>query len=101
MRLEGLQPDTPRASVLIRELSSFTSFLRADIQPDEGFLKRLTDGYRMERPAYCPASVYELMGLCWQLGPEARPEFEEIVAEVEQLIDQSEGSLYVGLVNDD
>lgn len=33
----------------------------------------------MERPENCPDKLYELMKLCWQYKPSARPHFMDFV----------------------
>nr|XP_051685085.1 tyrosine-protein kinase Srms isoform X3 [Oryctolagus cuniculus] len=38
-------------------------------------LQQLARGYRLPRPAACPAEVYLLMLGCWRDGPEERPAF--------------------------
>lgn len=38
-------------------------------------LQQIMRGYRLPRPAACPAEVYLLMLECWQDSPEERPAF--------------------------
>uniref|UniRef100_A0A452SKF9 Tyrosine-protein kinase n=1 Tax=Ursus americanus TaxID=9643 RepID=A0A452SKF9_URSAM len=38
-------------------------------------LQQVTRGYRLPRPASCPAEVYTLMLECWRGSPEERPAF--------------------------
>ncbi|XP_002747820.3 tyrosine-protein kinase Srms isoform X3 [Callithrix jacchus] len=38
-------------------------------------LQQITRGYRLPRPATCPAEVYVLMLECWRGSPEERPTF--------------------------
>ncbi|XP_048773677.1 tyrosine-protein kinase ABL1-like isoform X2 [Ostrea edulis] len=45
--------------------------------------------YRMDRPAGCPANVYELMMRCWQWDPKDRPTFQEIHNSLEHMFDKS------------
>ncbi|CAG2241154.1 ABL1 [Mytilus edulis] len=49
----------------------------------------LERGYRMDRPAGCPASVYELMMRCWQWDPKDRPTFKEIHNVLEHMFEKS------------
>lgn len=41
-------------------------------------LQQIARGYRLPRPAACPAEAYELMLACWQGSPEERPAFAEL-----------------------
>ncbi|PRP88175.1 hypothetical protein PROFUN_03998 [Planoprotostelium fungivorum] len=36
-------------------------------------------GERLEKPFSCPDDIYELMIMCWEVEPSARPTFEEIL----------------------
>lgn len=38
-------------------------------------LQQISRGYRLPRPAVCPAEVYVLMIECWKASPEERPTF--------------------------
>lgn len=38
-------------------------------------LQQISRGYRLPRPAACPAEVYALMLGCWRRCPEERPDF--------------------------
>ena len=40
-------------------------------------------GYRMPQPEECPAEVYKLMLLCWNTSPEDRPNFGQILEQIE------------------
>nr|KAF6472613.1 src-related kinase lacking C-terminal regulatory tyrosine and N-terminal myristylation sites [Molossus molossus] len=41
-------------------------------------LQRIARGYRLPRPAACPAEAYVLMLGCWKGSPEERPAFAEL-----------------------
>lgn len=43
-------------------------------------LRYVIDGGVMERPENCPDRLYQLMRLCWQHKPMARPPFVDLVA---------------------
>ena len=49
----------------------------------------LEKGYRMERPAGCPANVYELMMQCWQWEAADRPTFKQIHHALETMFQNS------------
>uniref|UniRef100_A0A8C3WHG4 Tyrosine-protein kinase n=1 Tax=Catagonus wagneri TaxID=51154 RepID=A0A8C3WHG4_9CETA len=41
-------------------------------------LQRISRGYRLPRPAACPAEVYALMLECWSYNPDLRPDFSAL-----------------------
>ncbi|XP_033103710.1 fibroblast growth factor receptor 3-like [Anneissia japonica] len=45
----------------------------------------LNQGYRLEKPQSCGRRLYEIMENCWQQEPRDRPSFEELVAELREL----------------
>ncbi|CAK9299225.1 unnamed protein product [Gordionus sp. m RMFG-2023] len=47
---------------------------------------RLLGGYRMLKPIQCPDYLYEIMLNCWQLDPQARPEFSKLRNSIEDII---------------
>ncbi|XP_033732015.1 tyrosine-protein kinase Abl-like isoform X2 [Pecten maximus] len=49
----------------------------------------LERGYRMDRPAGCPANVYELMMRCWHWDPKDRPTFKDIHNSLEHMFEKS------------
>ncbi|XP_041359830.1 tyrosine-protein kinase TXK-like [Gigantopelta aegis] len=42
---------------------------------------------RLPKPEYCPEKVYQILTLCWQMDPEKRPSFKELVDIVSGLTD--------------
>ncbi|PAA59347.1 hypothetical protein BOX15_Mlig005604g2 [Macrostomum lignano] len=49
----------------------------------------LESGHRMQRPADCPDSVYQLMLACWQWQPEQRPAFAELHTRLKAICDSA------------
>lgn len=45
----------------------------------------LQSGRRMQKPKYCPEFIYQLMLKCWQLEPDDRPSFTEILASLDKV----------------
>lgn len=43
-------------------------------------LQQIERGYRLPRPAACPAEAYALMLACWKGSPEERPAFAVLQA---------------------
>lgn len=42
-------------------------------------------GYRLEKPKFCPADVYELMKNCWQATSEDRPSFAMLCSNLQRM----------------
>lgn len=42
-------------------------------------------GYRMEAPEGCPAEIYALMKQAWEMNPENRPTFNEVLSKLNNL----------------
>ncbi|KAK6195476.1 hypothetical protein SNE40_000901 [Patella caerulea] len=74
--------------VLLWELATYgmSPYPGVDLTEVYHLLER---GYRMERPAGCPAHVYQLMLKCWQWEPKDRPTFKEIHYLLENMFDMS------------
>lgn len=74
--------------VLLWELATFGMSPYPGVELTEVY-HLLERGYRMDRPAGCPASVYELMMRCWQWDPKDRPTFKEIHNVLEHMFEKS------------
>lgn len=48
-------------------------------------VKHVEKGYRMEAPEGCPPEIYEIMRQTWELTPDKRPSFAEVLKRLEQL----------------
>lgn len=48
-------------------------------------MKHVEKGYRMEAPDDCPPEVYKLMKEAWDLDPQKRPNFHEVLKRLMQL----------------
>ncbi|EGD79374.1 hypothetical protein PTSG_09784 [Salpingoeca rosetta] len=42
-------------------------------------------GTRMDKPNGCPDSLYVIMRQCWHMGPNSRPDFEDLLASLVEL----------------
>lgn len=60
-------------------------------------MRKVKEGYRLERPSHCRPEFYRLMSRCWQLDPQRRPDFGELKVEFAQLLDEADG--YIDLDN--
>lgn len=52
-------------------------------------LEFLESGGRLSKPDFCPDCVYNLLQRCWAAEPSVRPDFSEIVNEIEDLTAKS------------
>ncbi|PAA53343.1 hypothetical protein BOX15_Mlig015354g1 [Macrostomum lignano] len=71
-------------AVLLWEIYTFGRMPYPRIKTDQ-VLKHVLNGYRMEMPERCPSDVYKLMRRCWELTPEQRPNFDEIVQQLKTI----------------
>ena len=51
-------------------------------------MKKVRDGYRLEKPEHCKREIYNIMYYCWNKNPEDRPSFSSLVHEFESLLGQ-------------
>ncbi|XP_070531998.1 hepatocyte growth factor receptor-like isoform X1 [Ptychodera flava] len=62
----------------------------------------LDKGKRLQKPPYTPDEVYDVMHACWQLDPDLRPDFKDIVHTVDNILksadEESESDNYLTLV---
>ncbi|XP_041836217.1 macrophage-stimulating protein receptor-like [Melanotaenia boesemani] len=57
----------------------------------------LLKGRRLPQPQYCPDTLYSVMLACWNPEPECRPNFHNLVAEVDHILSCLEGEHYINL----
>lgn len=50
-------------------------------------MRRVRDGYRLERPNHCKPELYRLISHCWSHDPNKRPDFTELRHELSNLLD--------------
>lgn len=49
-------------------------------------MRRVRDGYRLEKPEHCHREMYNIMYYCWDRDPNERPYFTELVQRTEELL---------------
>uniref|UniRef100_A0A8D8YNY4 receptor protein-tyrosine kinase n=1 Tax=Cacopsylla melanoneura TaxID=428564 RepID=A0A8D8YNY4_9HEMI len=49
-------------------------------------MKKVRDGYRLEKPDHCRRELYNIMYYCWDKEPNERPNFKELCDLLEKLI---------------
>ena len=54
--------------------------------PASEVMKRVRDGYRLEKPEHAKREIYNMMYYCWDSDPEERPDFPGLVNDFEALL---------------
>ena len=54
------------------------------LHPSE-VMKKVRDGYRLEKPEHCKRELYNIMVKCWEKSAENRPTFSDLVRDFEGL----------------
>ncbi|XP_023311404.1 tyrosine kinase receptor Cad96Ca, partial [Anoplophora glabripennis] len=49
-------------------------------------MKKVRDGYRLDKPEHCRRELYNIMYYCWDKDPKQRPSFTECVELLEKLL---------------
>lgn len=60
-------------------------------------MRRVRDGYRLERPAHCHPDLYLIIQKCWAGDMNKRPDFSELRKEIAKLLEDQHG--YIDLQN--
>ncbi|XP_027196302.2 tyrosine kinase receptor Cad96Ca-like [Dermatophagoides pteronyssinus] len=48
-------------------------------------IKKVSEGYRLEKPEHCKREMYNIMYYCWDRNPHHRPSFSELVCLLDNL----------------
>lgn len=48
-------------------------------------IRRIKDGYRMDKPEDCPDDVYDIMLTVWDINPDKRPSFKSLSKKLDQM----------------
>ncbi|PNF22937.1 Tyrosine kinase receptor Cad96Ca [Cryptotermes secundus] len=49
-------------------------------------MRKVRDGYRLDKPEHCRRELYNIMYYCWDKDPKERPSFNELIKLLEQLL---------------
>lgn len=49
-------------------------------------MRKVRDGYRLEKPEHCKREIYNIMFYCWDSLPDERPKFPEITKMLDNLV---------------
>lgn len=53
-------------------------------------MRRVGDGYRLERPTHCRPELFRVISQCWHSEPSRRPTFAELKVELGHLLNDTE-----------
>merc|ERR1712083_1091155 len=56
-------------------------------------MRRVREGYRLERPEHCRPEFYHIVTKCWHQDLNKRPSFAELKFEMSQLLEQGQAAL--------
>ncbi|XP_055925701.1 tyrosine-protein kinase CSK-like [Argiope bruennichi] len=70
--------------ILLWEIYSFGRVPYPRI-PLADVVKHVEKGYRMEAPEGCPSDIYDIMKQAWDLEPDNRPTFADVLKRLEQI----------------
>ena len=60
-------------------------------------MKKVREGYRLERPEHCKPELYKIVKKCWHQDLNERPSFCDLKLELAELLDHQLG--YIDLEN--
>ncbi|MPC30269.1 Tyrosine kinase receptor Cad96Ca [Portunus trituberculatus] len=61
-------------------------------------MRRVREGYRLERPEHCHQELYRIVTRCWHQDLNQRPSFTEIKEDLQELLENSPTG-YIDLEN--
>jgi len=79
------QSDVWSFGVLMWEVVTLGSVPYPGLPPTD-VMKKVRDGYRLEKPEHCKRELYNIMVKCWEKSPEDRPSFSDLVRDFEALL---------------
>lgn len=97
-RIFSTQSDAWSFGIVLWEMFSLGRTPYPGIDTNQLYVK-LLDGYRMEKPEYCPGVIYKVMMDCWKDEPTQRPSFTEMVDFLGDLLEDGERDNYLDLSN--
>ncbi|XP_029448457.1 fibroblast growth factor receptor 3 isoform X2 [Rhinatrema bivittatum] len=65
--------------------------------PVEELFKLLKEGHRMDKPANCTHELYMIMRECWHAVPSQRPNFKQLVEDLDRVLSVTSADEYLDL----
>ena len=91
------QSDVWAFGVVLWEIFSLGMLPYAGLQFDDSFVRRLQNGYRMEKPELAPNFIGQLMADCWKTQPNQRPTFSQLEETLKNEMDAPTSSNYIAM----
>ncbi|CAK1551856.1 unnamed protein product [Leptosia nina] len=95
-RIFSTQSDIWSFGIVLWELFSLAQTPYPNISPTN-LLKWLSEGHRLEKPAYADDRLYDVMLKCWEQKPTARPSFSELQQMLGTFLEDNVRNHYVDL----
>lgn len=91
------QSDVWSYGVVLWEIFSLAKVPYPGLQFDDAFIRRLQNGYRMEKPEFATNDIGRLMADCWKPEPHQRPIFSQLEEALKAHMDSSISSSYIAM----
>ena len=86
--------------VVLWDIFSLTKVPYAGLIVDDEFIRRLENGYHMERPELMPEDLGQLMTDCWKPEPNQRPTFSQLAESLTAYMEASVlGANYIKMMD--
>ncbi|XP_046457985.1 vascular endothelial growth factor receptor 1-like [Daphnia pulex] len=96
-RVFSTQSDTWSYGVLLWELFTLGKIPYPGMDANHQLVRQLENGYRMEKPAYAPNYIGEIMAGCWKADPKERPTFSHIEQTISSEMESTVSDHYLNL----
>ncbi|XP_046456193.1 vascular endothelial growth factor receptor kdr-like [Daphnia pulex] len=96
-RIFSTQSDVWSYGVLLWEIFTLGKVPYPGLEGNHQLVRQLENGYRMEKPAYAPNYIGEIMAGCWKADPKERPSFNEMEQIISSQMESTVSDHYLNL----
>ncbi|XP_046457032.1 mast/stem cell growth factor receptor kita-like [Daphnia pulex] len=96
-RIFSTQSDVWSYGVLLWEIFTLGKVPYPGLEGNHQLVRQLEKGYRMEKPAYAPNYIGEIMSSCWKADPKERPSFSEMEEMISSEMESTVSDHYLNL----
>ncbi|KAL4230476.1 hypothetical protein ACF0H5_010858 [Mactra antiquata] len=96
-RLYTTKSDVWSYGVFLWEVFTLGGSPYPGIDLNDKFIGLLKDGYRMEQPPHASDDIYKVMLACWEVDPEERPSFTQLVNIMGDFLEDNVKQYYLDL----